>query len=83
MLRGWRAKRAEGEVDETALKEISRCWKMAPEGEGPALRDYEEARRGSAALVRENGYTVTEVAAYLRRNPANVSYEVDQHFRYS
>jgi transcriptional regulator len=26
-----------------------------------------------AALVRDKGFSVTEVAAYLRRDPANVS----------
>jgi putative transposase len=61
---------------ETAMKEIARRWEISPAMLRGKDRRWEVTKKRAetvAALVRENGFSVTEVAAYLQRDPANVS----------
>ncbi|MEX0805795.1 MAG: transposase [Candidatus Binatia bacterium] len=61
---------------ETAMKEIALRWEISPAMLRGKDRRWEVTKKRAEAvtvLVRENGFSVTEVAAYLRRDPANVS----------
>jgi hypothetical protein len=54
---------------ETALKKVARRWKIAPGVLTGKDRRWEITKKRAeavAVLVRKNGYTVTEVAGYLR-----------------
>jgi DNA-binding MarR family transcriptional regulator len=58
------------------MKKIVRGWEISPAVLRGKDRRWEVTKKRAeavAALVRENGFSVTEVAAYLRRDPANVS----------
>jgi putative transposase len=61
---------------ETAMKEIVRGWEISAamlRGKDRRWQVTKKRAEAVAALVREKGFSVTEVAAYLRREPANVS----------
>ena len=61
---------------ETAVKEVARRLEIGPEvlmGKDRRWAVAAKRAKAVAVLVRDHGYTVTEVAKYLRRDQANIS----------